>query len=506
VDASTSPVGARLASRVQGLGIAVYILAIPVVVEQRWSESFHSTGGLIERVLLVLVALLWLGFVATVVDAWRDLRSGNASTSGAHWLAGVAIGAVAVLIPSVASASPAPVTPVTTHVHAPTTSASTLAFLLTVKRRRSTLSSLPDNEIDSTVAEFDAVDTTPLRALHHFFDGASAGVASVPASFDALPLVDDADPVVVCRLGQSSGQTLLGYARRGAVLPIANEWTASQLRDELVGLPETPLVFADSEHQLLRALATRSDRSTVVFTGRPSDIDDELRALCVCVAVAHTGTDDQVQPEPPRVSVLRATPQILGLVEPFAPAVRRRCVEMVTYLALHEDPVSADRMRTRVLAHADIDASKGTLANTATAVRRSLGSDEGGTRLHTVTAQGLYELHGVSTDIGDFHDLVARGRRAPAAEAATHYREALRLVTGEPFSSVTRGYEWFTLEGHLASLQRDGEWAALTAATMATEAHDYDTAFWALRQGLLLDPGNDVLLDALYAVPRLRQF
>ena len=43
-------------------------------------------------------------------------------------------------------------------------------------------------------------------------------------------------------------------------------------------------------------------------------------------------------------------------------------------------------------------------------------------------------------------------------------------------------------------------------ATASSAQGDYETAFWALRQGLLLDPGNATLLDALYAVPRLRQF
>ena len=506
MDHSSPPLGPRLASRLQGLGIAVYLVAIPVVVAQRWSGSFHVAHGALERALLVLIALLWLGFVFTVSQAARELRAGANGNSGAHWLAGVVLGAVTVLTPTVASAAPTHAVTASTGVpSAPATALPHLAFLLAVKRRRGQLTAVPDEAVDEVLGELDNVDTTALGALHHFFDGADAGVATVPDSFDQLPVVDDADPVVVCRLGYSSGQTLLGYARRGSVLPIANEWTATQLRHELVGLPETPLVFADSEHQLLRALATRSGRSTVVFTGRPSEIDDELRALCVCVA-ANPADPFVEELEPPRVSVLRATPQVLGLREPFAPAVRRRCVEMVTYLALHEDPVSADRMRTRVLAHADIDASKGTLANTATAVRRSLSVDEHGPRLHAVTASGLYALHGVTSDIADFHALVARGRRLLGDDAAVFYRDALRLVEGEPFSSVTRGYEWFILEGHLASLQRDGEWAALTLAATASEHGEYDTAFWALRQGLLLDPGNAALLDALYAVPRLRQF
>jgi len=505
VDPTTSPVGRNLAARVQGLGLATYLVALPVLIVQRWGSSFHVAHGGLERLLLVVLGALWCGFVTTVVLAARQLRAGGRGAGGAYWLAGLFLGLVSVLAPA-ASASAA-ISSHTTHLVAtpttPATSLSHLSLLLATKRRRQQLNEIADDEVDDALRAMEALDTTPLEALHHFFDGSTAGVASIPDSFVALPLVDDADPVVVCRLGQSAGHTLLGYARRGAVLPIAHEWTANQLREELVGLPETPLVFADSEHQLLRALATQRDRSTVVFTGRPSDIDDELRSLCVCVAAT---TEEPTQPEPPRVRVLRASPTVVGLVEPFAPAVRRRCVEMVTYLALHDDPVSADRMRSRVLAYADVDASKGTLSNTATAVRRSLCNDERGPRLHPVTVAGLYQLHGVTSDLADFHSLVARARRLDEAAAAPLSRDALRLVEGEPFASVTRGYEWFILEGHLASLQRDGEWAALTLATVARTQGDYETAFWALRQGLLLDPGNATLLDALYAVPRLRQF
>jgi hypothetical protein len=175
---------------------------------------------------------------------------------------------------------------------------------------------------------------------------------------------------------------------------------------------------------------------------------------------------------------------------------------MVAYLALHGDPVSGDRLRMRVLGHADVDASKGTLSNTATAVRRSLGSDDRGPRLHPVSTSGVYSLHGVTTDLDTFYRYCDQARRddTPAV-----LESALALVQGEPLSSVTRGFEWFVLEGHLAKLQRVGEWAALTLATWATDEGDVDLAFWALQQGLYLDPTSDALRDALWSTPRLGQ-
>ena len=47
---------------------------------------------------------------------------------------------------------------------------------------------------------------------------------------------------------------------------------------------------------------------------------------------------------------------------------------------------------------------------------------------------------------------------------------------------------------------------ALALRDAALDRGDVETAFWALRQGLLLDPESDELVDALQHVPRLRQF
>jgi hypothetical protein len=112
----------------------------------------------------------------------------------------------------------------------------------------------------------------------------------------------------------------------------------------------------------------------------------------------------------------------------------------------------------------------------------------------------------VDLDVADFHRLVARSRVVGDDEAYDLYVAALRLVHGEPLASVLKGFEWFTFEGHRAQLQRDGEWVARSLHAAALERDDVETAFWALRQGLLLDPDSPDLLDALARVPRLRQF
>jgi DNA-binding SARP family transcriptional activator len=180
---------------------------------------------------------------------------------------------------------------------------------------------------------------------------------------------------------------------------------------------------------------------------------------------------------------------------------------MVAYLALHRnEPITGERLRTRVLNYAKVDASSRTLANTASAVRRSLGADKIGNRLHPVTSLGLYVTHGVTSDIENFHALISKAREVPTNAAAALAREALQLVHGEPLASALRGFEWFLVEGSFAQLQRDGEWAALLVHHEAMLDEQYELAFWSLRQGLLIDPFSDALSDALSQVPRLRQF
>jgi hypothetical protein len=169
------------------------------------------------------------------------------------------------------------------------------------------------------------------------------------------------------------------------------------------------------------------------------------------------------------------------------------------------DPVTGDRLRTRVLVHANVDASKTTVTNTASAVRRSLGSDTRGYLLEPVSS-GLYHLRGANLDVAEFHQLVARSRHASDEDAYDLFVQALHLVHGEPLASVLKGFEWFSFEGHRAQLQRDGEWVALALHNAALQRGDVETAFWSLRQGLLLDPDSEELLDALERVPRLRQF
>jgi len=479
-----------LAGPVQGIGLAAYFVLLPALIWVRWFHPGPHPGLL--HTLLVVLALFWLAFLVSVVRALKGRQT--EPVNGVAWLAGAVVSLLPFLHPSPSTpvAREVPVSHVATATQAPL---AVLPALLATKRQRDAQRAGGAEDVVKDV------DLEPLFAVHHFLSGAKAGLARVPDDIVGLPTLHDDDPVVVCRVKEEVGATTLAYARPGATLPLPHPLSANQLRRDLVGLPDERIVFADDEPALLRALATRGKRTTVVYTGSPSDLDEELRALCVCVAAGAPELPSGVS-----LSLLRPVPQVLGIEEPFVPTLRRRCVEMIAYLALHDDPVSGERLRARALINVDVEASKATLANTATAVRRSLGSDADGPRLHAVTAAGLYEVHGVETDVRQFHGLIATARRVGAQQGLDAMAEALALVQGEPLSSVTKGFDWFFLEGHLASIQRDGEWAAFALADAASQQGDYDLAFWALRQAMTLDPGNEVIRDALYATPRLREF
>jgi len=504
-------VSRNLRGPVQGAALVLYLVLVPLLEVRRWPTTSALARPWLVRAPLVALGLIWLAItVALVVSVLQRRRDDGVTTNGLAWLAGVLVALVSSTSAPAGAAPPVHATTISAPHHEPVQADGAfhllpLLLMARVRRdRRAEQPELADEEaLDDVIAAEAGIDLSPLRSLHHFLAGAPAGLAAIPDDFDAFPEVDDDDPVVVCRVRTEPGQTIVGYARVGTTLPLPNPLSANQLRDELVGLPNERLSFASTEAELLRALALRDNRTLVVFTGDSSTIDEELKQRCVCV---NSGAAETQTPVGVEVRLLQSTPVVLGLIEPFAPTLRRRCIEMVSYLAMHDDPVTGDRLRSRVLVHADVEASKGTLLNTATAVRRSLGSDDRGPRLHPVSSAGLYSCHGVTSDIATFHDEVRRGRRAEGDRAVTHYRRALGLISSEPLASTTKGFDWFVLEGHLASLQRDGEWAALTLYEYYCAQGDFDEAFWALRQGLLLDPTNDLLREALYQAPRLRQF
>jgi hypothetical protein len=533
VAVSTQPLTRPVATRAQGAALVLYFTLLPYVVVSKWRQASDESSGLFVRAMLVLLALFWLAFLCQVVLNVRRLRRGRrAKGAGSAWLAGLLVALMALMVPSphaahepVAISVPyrttAPKDPSPRHRGpSPFTGLASVPMALMAKRRddllREPSDDVTDFDVDESIELLRARDPELIAQLASLAGDARDGVLDVAEHSSSTSVVVQTVPIVACSLGPSATGSLVGFAREGGRLPVRPSWSSDDLERHVVALHEGRVLFVRSEPELLRALATRTLRqSVVVYLGPASELDDELSACAIAVRpyVDQAVNSVALTPSPAphandlRVELLRADPQVAGLVEPFTATLRRRCVEMVAYLALHRhEPVTGERLRTRVLAHADVDASIRTLANTASAVRRSLGVDAHGPRLHPVSSSGLYITHGLSSDVEVFSTLVGRARQLPVADASALAHQALLLIKGEPLASALRGFEWFLAEGHAARLARDGEWAALALHHESMRRGNYELAFWSLQQGMLIDPYSDALSEALSRVPRLREF
>ena len=422
-------------------------------------------------------------------------------------------------------------------------------LVLAAKRHRDYLSQsrdeVSDDEVDGVIALLRHHDPEYLRAIEEALRGRRCGLTVLTPDMVAPPPENHAtlDPVVVVPIGYHGDKVLIAFARPGAELPLGPSATPLVSSRALTLRSTGRYVVSTTPDDALRALALRATFEDVVIYGGPrSDLDDDVAQRCVTLGRDALGAEPFVHVErttftkfdaPPvshfvaapsvasasnpshstssvRVELLRPEPVVHGLTSPFEAGLRRRCVELVAYLAVHQNErVTGERLRARVLGTDGDDASSRTLSNTASATRRALGDDEYGPRLRPVSSVGLYELTDVDCDLLAFHRWISTARECGPDERAHEVaalRHALSLVHGEPLAAALRGFEWFLAEGHLARLQRDGEWAALRLSQLAQEDGDADTAFWAVERGRLLDPYSDLLTAALHRIPRLREF
>ena len=496
----------RVRGPLEGVALLIYVGLVPYVVATRWGTAASRPHEAVVRALLVALCVFWLGFLASTIRNIVRLRRGERlGPNGSVWVATLVLS----LLPFL-GAHPAGAQPVATHHSAPAPAhlrdgralyqpgASLVPLALAAKRRADQLRRSDETsdaeDVDDAVTLLRGHDPALLSALRASLGDAFDAVVDVVPPLTRTTSRSD-EPVVACALGPGEVGTLVSLARAGGWLTVLPTWRSDDFSTVLTALHDGTLTLAATYDQLLRALATRSlHHGLVVFTGDDRELDDELRALCVRIrpTTTHSPALDDAAPGVV-VELLRAEPTVRGLSEPFLATLRRRCVEMTAYLALHHDePITGDRLRSRVLGGDETDASIRTLANTASAVRRSLGRDEAGPRLHPVTSAGLYTTHGVTCDVTLFHSYVARARDAGPAGAA-HAERALGLIRGEPLATALRGFEWFLAEGHAATLARDAAWAATAVCDDALARGNVDLAQWALHQGLLVDPFNDEL-------------
>lgn len=522
-------------SPLHGIALVAYFALLPYVVISKWHESGVESNGTLVRALLIILSVFWVGFLCQVTLNVVRLRNGShAKGGGSAWLAGLVVALITLVVPAThPAARPAPVATAAAHDTgtrapwsprplSPMTAMASVPMVLMAKRRGDLLrhdDEAPDFDVDESISLLRSRDPDLIATIARLAGDAREGVLDVRDDVARTPANAPLPPLVACALGLSEGGTLVSFAREGGRLPILSTWHVDDVAERVVALHDGRVHFVRDETALVRALATRSLRhGVVVYLGDANELDEDLVACTVTLApigeaAPHadgadaTAANTTIADSDLFVELLRADPQVIGLSEPFTPTLRRRCVEMTAYLALHRhEPVTGERLRTRVLTHADVDASQRTLANTASAIRRSLGVDVRGPRLHPVSATGLYVTHGLTSDVEQFTALVSRARQLPSEAGADLAHQALLLVKGEPLASALRGFEWFLAEGYAARLSRDGEWAALALHHASMQAASYELAFWALQQGLLIDPYSDALTEALARVPRLREF
>src|SRR6202034_1112040 len=215
--------------------------------------------------------------------------------------------------------------------------------------------------------------------------------------------------------------------------------------------------------------------------------------------------DSSIESSPgdPEVKLLTVLPWIDGLQDALPAKRSRRATEVVAYLALHHpDPISGDRLRTRVLGSPDSDAAAKTLFNTVGAARRALGSDSlGQPYLPNASRYGHYRLsEAVTLDVTRATRLVVAAKTANSPhESIALYRAAFELVKGEPLAGALSGYSWWRSEGHEARLTATIVDAACRAVRLAIDEGLLDLATWIIEKSRLVDPYSELLSRAALA-------
>ena len=173
---------------------------------------------------------------------------------------------------------------------------------------------------------------------------------------------------------------------------------------------------------------------------------------------------------------------------------RRKAVELVAYLATHRQGVDDARLKT--VLWLDERAPQASFNTTVTRARSSLGlAADGSHHLpHLADSDRRYRLGpGVDTDAAVLERRLAVARKQPAATAIETLVPAVELVRGMPFEGVRSGYEWAHADGLVDRMEAVAADAAHLLAQLALEVRDPVRADWAVRQGLLASPANEVL-------------
>ncbi len=284
----------------------------------------------------------------------------------------------------------------------------------------------------------------------------------------------------------------------GAVATVRCETDA--LNFEMVDLACTPQeVAADELAEMCRLL---------VATDSPEEqqLMDQLRADHAAAAspngsepVADSGyAGDReiaapVPSEPPAYDVLV---RLLGdiTVEGGKP-LKPKASAVVSYLALHRT-VTTERLEEACWFGSDGSSHRKRLRDVMTEIRDALGSQH-----FPANRSGTYVAgQQVRTDLDLFEWHVQRAADLEPAEAISHYRAALDLVTGKPFSypnAARASYGWVDFEHHSTTWEYRVASVAQACAEQYLDAGQPGEAITMLRRFVQAIPLNSSVVEAL---------
>jgi DNA-binding SARP family transcriptional activator/nucleoid-associated protein YgaU len=176
---------------------------------------------------------------------------------------------------------------------------------------------------------------------------------------------------------------------------------------------------------------------------------------------------------------------------------RQKAIEAVAYLACRDRGVPVEDVRDALWPSGSN--SLKTLQNVVSEARSALGTSREGDPLLPLPEVGSYHLsERVGTDHDVFRMLVQRAADLPdeqVDDVACILEDALKLVQGEPFVGVARGFAWVTHQrGALVAEVVD---AAEELAEIRLAEGDWRAAEWAARQGLRAFPCDERLYRLL---------
>ena len=371
-------------------------------------------------------------------------------------------------------------------------------------------------EVEATLAVVDEPEDGPPRRVLFVGNPASlptaaaarcSVVTTLPVPATDLTVTVDATAASLHPLGVTVRPDLLDRDRHTAVLGDARRRPdGAEPRAAVNRRPVTRRVDAEATDAPLRTDAPPRPGGDRNREPLPGD-DPVAEPVEAGVGPIEAGAGPTpLRPGPVDVRLLTAVPRLDGLATALTPKRARRAVELVAYLALHHpEPVTSDRLRTRVLGSADADAAAKTLFNTAGAARRAMGRDAAGDPCFPPATKGShYRISALVTDRRRSGG--GAGRRGADDTGRCRPRHGLPAGGAQPGRGRAAGphpvrLRWWQAEGHEQRVAGDAGGRRLPAGPAGhRRPATVDLATWAVAQARLVEPYSEALSRAAMQV------